>query len=119
MLFQSDSILVVSGKLSEKDDVIKLVVNDVQPIENALKSFAKGYKIWLNLDEQDLANLELIKKELLNTNGKTVKLRCFVSSNDKTVKKTYYSMETSMPLNNETARRLCEVFGSNRVQFEV
>ena len=118
-LVKDDSILVVSGKLSEKDDVIKLVVNDVQPIENALKSFAKGYKIWLNLDEQDLANLELIKKELLNTNGKTVKLRCFVSSNDKTVKKTYYSMETSMPLNNETARRLCEVFGSNRVQFEV
>ncbi|MBX3044731.1 MAG: DNA polymerase III subunit alpha [Candidatus Kapabacteria bacterium] len=118
-LIKEDAIVYVSGKLSEKDDVIKIVVNDIQPVDNLINSGIKGYKLWINLDENDLSNLETVKKDLLNSNGKTVRLKCYVSSKDKTVKKTYYSMDANLPLDMHTTQMLCKLFGNHRVQFEL
>ena len=114
----NDNIVFISGKLSEKDDTIKIVVNDVQSIEHALSNYAKGYKIWVNLNTRDLSKLETVKKELLNGLNKGVKFRCIVTSEDKSIRKTYLSLDTALGLNQQTAKKLSEIFGTNRVQFE-
>ncbi|MFA7626118.1 MAG: DNA polymerase III subunit alpha, partial [Candidatus Kapaibacterium sp.] len=118
-LIKEDAFIYVGGKLSERDDTIKIEVKEVMNLESAMHTFAKGYKIWLNLDDTDKDNLIKVKNNLVNKNGQSVRLKCFVTSQDKTIKKTYYSIEANLPLSMETVSGLCDIFGANRVQFEV
>jgi DNA polymerase-3 subunit alpha len=117
-LLTADAILYVTGKLNEKGEQIKVVVNEVQTLENALKAMGNGVQVWLKLDDKDLNNLKNIKTNLPQGSSQNSRIRFFVSSNDNTIKKTYYSVESPLPINTKTISMLCSVFGPHRVMIE-
>jgi DNA polymerase-3 subunit alpha len=118
-LIFNDAIVQASGKLSDGEDKIKVVVNEIITLEQAMQRSASGFKIWLNLDDNDKDGLEIVKKELFHDSGRNTKLRCFVTSKDKSIRRTYISMNAPLKIDTTTTKKLCELFGSHRVQFEV
>ncbi len=117
-LIVDDTILMIIGKLNEKGEQIKVVVNDVLTLDKALRFYGKGIQLWLKLDNNDLENLKTIKNNHLNSDTMNSKLRVFVSNYDNSIKKTYYSVDSPLPFNTQTINLLSRVFGAHRVMIE-
>lgn len=117
-LIRNDSIVFVTGKFSDKGDHIKIVVNEVLSLEDALNAFVSGYKIWLKMDDKDKDNLKSLMQNQSLFNKGSSKIRFFVSSTDNSIKKTYYTLDAPVGINVESVSYLSKLFGAHRILLE-
>ncbi len=115
-LIYDGSIVVLSGKADLKDDgQIKITTDDVVSVENAITKYARGYS--LRLDESiEHQSLEQLKALCTDSGSKGVSVAFHIHRNG-VPHMQYHATNVMLPLNQETAEKLMDLFGHSNVRF--
>lgn len=109
-----DTVVMVKGKSELNADALKIVVEDVVPIEEAAAKLAKGYH--LSLDINTVSNEDIKKvKELCNDTSKDAKI--MFSINEAGVRRSQFYAQARLPVRPETTSHLAKLFGTRNIRF--
>lgn len=115
---EKDVVLMIQGKVSFDNDKLKITVDDVMSLEDAVAKFGKGYKIWLDLEKEIDIKLinEIFKMQVDMPEGST-KLIFNVFNKTANYRRAYISGETKLIMNDKNTYNLMKLFGSNNVRI--
>ncbi len=113
---QEGRVLVLCGKSETDDDLIKMVVEEVVPIEDTLKRFAKGYKIWIDLANENISEESIRSLKAMNGDFDTNSKMVFNIYNSANGYKTAYNIyDARIPLRHESVKKLGKIFGIKNI----
>ncbi|MDC1068989.1 DNA polymerase III subunit alpha, partial [Candidatus Kapabacteria bacterium] len=119
-LIIKDEIIFASGTVERDDDNanLKMKVNKVYSIDEAIQHFSTGYKIWVDLEDKEsekkLAKLNnLLSLDTENNNY----FAYHVFNKTEGYKNVFLSKKKTLSLNNSNVLKLIDIFGYNNVRF--
>ena len=119
-LLNEGDLIIITGSIQDNEDVLKIVVNEVIEIEDAINRFFTGYKIWINKDDDSFKNkLKEIYDKFVDSKYPTRKIRFFVTNNDKTYRKTYLTLHTNIQLDFFAIKQIGDILGLSNLQMEI
>jgi DNA polymerase-3 subunit alpha len=108
-----DKVILCEGKTELDENIIKIIIDRLMPIEDSIPYYAKGYQIWIDLDNSNLEKLNLMNKHICNFQNSSTKIKFNIRSN----KTCYIADNVNIKLNQETFEKLAELFGESCVGF--
>ena len=116
-LIEQDKVVLVEGKINKKEDTLKIVVDRVIGIEEAIERSVKGYKIFLNIDED---NADCIEKLYNVVNGYKEDNKCIfefhITDNRNDMKRTYEA-QTKFGFDHESTKKLIKLFHLGKIRY--
>ncbi len=112
-----DAVIMCLGKSEMGNDMIKVVVDEVLSIEEAVKKYASGYKLWIDIDRHDAETINNIYNRFQNDKAPSTRILFNVYSKTNDYRKMYLADNVHIPLDKETATELINIFGQNSVGF--
>lgn len=113
---QEGMAVMLIGKSEMRDEgALKIIADEVIPLDTAIARFAKGYSLRMNVDT-DSSALESVRS-MFGTNGEKGITVSFSLLKDETPFAQYVAKDIKLPINEETAERLIKIFGRNNVRF--
>ncbi|HRP01030.1 MAG TPA: DNA polymerase III subunit alpha [Candidatus Kapabacteria bacterium] len=119
-LLKEGELIIVSGTIQDNDDILKIVVNELIEIDDAINRFFTGYKIWINTDD------EKAKEKIIRIHSKFVddkyiprKIRFFLINNERTSKKTYSTLHCNIQLDLFSIKQIGDIVGQSNLQMEI
>ena len=113
-----DNIIIITGKAETSDDSVKITVDKVFSIEEAVSELAKSYAITVDLDKVSIEQIKeahnLIIKEQSTGSGKVY---FNLKSSDSSFRKKYLSYNNTINLNLNVFNKLVEIFGVSNVRI--
>jgi DNA polymerase-3 subunit alpha len=109
-----DTVIVVKGKSELNADALKIVAEDVMPIEEAALKLAKGYHISLDVQTTSRSEIEKVK-QLCNDRSKDAKL-IFSLMEDGNRRSQYYA-QARIAIQPDTTKILGKIFGNQNIRF--
>ncbi len=109
-----DSVVMVKGKSELNADAVKIVVEEIMPIEEAAAKLAKGYHFSLDIATVSREDIEKVK-QLCTDNGKDAKI--MFSINEAGVRRSQFYGQARLPVQPETTLHLTKIFGSRNIRF--
>lgn len=119
-LIQKEEIIFAEGRVEREDEnsMLKMTVNKVYTLDEVIQKFATGFKIWIDLeDDNSKMKLEKLENFLIPRNGNDTFLAYHVFNKSNDYKNVYLSKEKVLELNNESVSKLIDIFGYNNVRF--
>lgn len=111
---KEDTVVMIKGKSELNADALKIIVEEITPIEDAASKLAKGYH--LSLDANIVSNDDIKKiKELCNDTSKDAKI--MFSINEAGVRRSQYYAQARLPVRPETTSHLAKLFGTRNIRF--
>lgn len=83
-LFRNNNMVIIEGKADENGDKIKIIVDDIYPIEKAQEKYLSNIVIKISEDEKSFELLEKIKQIVKNHHGGICKLWFQIINNGST-----------------------------------
>ncbi len=115
---ETDNIIVVTGKAEASDEAIKITVDKVFNVEEAVNELAKSFAITVDLDKVSIEQIESAYKLMVNDNSSNKgKIYFNLKSTDKALNKRYLSYNLSINLNLSVFNKLIELFGAANVRL--
>ncbi len=112
-----ENLIYESEDTIENEEILKIVVDYIEPIDKIVNEFCIGYKIWANEEDAELKN-KLIELNKLKSNSKD-KSNIIINLKQNQGKKIliYELNNITIPSNNENTIKLMELFGNNCVRL--
>ncbi len=110
---KEDAVVLVRGKSELNADALKIIVEEVIPIEETVPKFAKGFNISINTSTVSVAEIEKIKKLCVAKNDSKI---VFSVMEDGARRSQFYA-PAKLPVNQESTNALTQIFGPNNVRF--
>jgi DNA polymerase III subunit alpha len=111
-----NAVVVVSGKVEYRLDDLNIIVDELNPIEQAADIYAKGYNIWLDTEENNLNQItEFYKICNFPDSKKTVHFH--ISDKKKDEKKFYVAEDVNINFSETVVTELERIFGRDKVGF--
>lgn len=119
-LLNEGDLIVVTGSIQENEDMLKIVVNEVIELEDSINRYFTGYKIWINIDDEDHKQklLELHSK-LIDSKYPARKVRFFLNNTDKTFRKTFLNLHCNIKLDFDAIKKISDIVGISNLQMEI
>lgn len=118
-LLNEGDLIIVRGSLQDRDENIKIIVNEVYEIEEYINENFIGYKIWLNEDDPLLdEKINKIHSNLVNEKYKPKKIRFFISNKDRSLKRTFVSLNCPIKFDLSAINFLSELLGNSNFLLE-
>lgn len=113
-----ENLIDESEDSQEKDEILKIVVDYIEPIEKVVNEFCKGFKIWINEDDKDLiSKLEELSKIQLLTKGAKSNLIINLKQNSGQKILIYEAEKANIIPNSENTIKLMDIFGNNSIRL--
>lgn len=113
-----ENLIDESEDTQEKEDILKIVVDYVEPIEKVVNEFCTGFKIWINEDDKDLKNkLEELNNIKLSSKGSKSNLIINLKQNKGQKILIYEAEKTNISPNSDNTIKLMDIFGNNSVRL--
>ena len=110
------AVVVATGKSELRDDdMIKVVVEDIVLITNAISKFAKGYSIRLDVNTEASKLQEL--SSFCATNGNGGVAMAFQLTDNEVPRLQYHASNLALKLDEQTANHIASIFGKSNVKF--
>jgi len=116
-LLVEDTVVLVRGKIEITNDVMKIIADEILPIQEAITKCARGFTIQLDLESASEDKLSELFSLLGKDEGKCV--LSFVIKEKGKVKSRYNMPSASLPISQATYERLTDIFGKANITFEV
>ena len=101
------------GKSELNADALKIIVEEVIPIEETVPKFAKGFNISINSSTVTVAEIEKIKKLCVAKNDSKIVFSVMEDGN----RRSQFYAPAKLPVNQESTNALTQIFGPNNVRF--
>ena len=112
-----DNVLVVIGKSELANDMIKMIASEVYTLEQAVKKFAKGYKIWIDVNEDFDSLLDQMKNDACNPKKSVAKIIFNIFDKESNLRKMYIAENVKIGVDLETTKKLTRIFGNKSVSI--
>ena len=113
-----DKVVIITGKAEVENDKMKVYVDELMPVDEALSTYAKGYKIWVDLNRDDMIMpIETMKSTLCGNQGKGVRIMFNIYDASNGYRNMLLAEDVKIPLNHETVKKLMKLFGQKNVGF--
>ncbi|GMV52220.1 MAG: DNA polymerase III subunit alpha [Chlorobi bacterium] len=112
---QPDSVLVFSGKLEILGSAVRIIVDQVYTLQDALASLSSGYVIRVDPQTVDRGQLQKLRSYCDSHDGMK-SLKFVVPRTSKTIQ---YNSLIKIKQTPETTEYLCSLFGQNNVRYDV
>ncbi len=110
---KEDAVVLVRGKSELNADALKIIVEEVIPIEETVPKFAKGFNISINSSTVTVAEIEKIKKLCVAKNDSKIVFSVMEDGN----RRSQFYAPAKLPVNQESTNALTQIFGPNNVRF--
>jgi DNA polymerase-3 subunit alpha len=110
-----DAVIVCYGRL-KYDDNVKIVVNNVLTIEEAIFSRTAGFKINVDISSDFAKKFEMLKEKVFNGSDQITDIQFDLIENRRIFKR-YKSFGLPLELSDKTIAKIAEIFGSENVRF--
>jgi len=118
-LLNEGDLIIIRGSLQDNDVNIKIIVNEVYELEEYIRENFIGYKIWLNEDDPLLEEkINTIHSNLVNEKYNPKKIRFFISNKDKSLRRTFVSLNCPIKFDLSAINFLSELLGNSNFQLE-
>ncbi|MFN8358712.1 MAG: DNA polymerase III subunit alpha [Candidatus Kapaibacterium sp.] len=108
-----DTVVMVRGKSELNADSLKIIVEEVIPIEETVPKFAKGFNISINAATVTREDIERIKPLCVaKADSKIV-----FSVMEEGSRRSQFYAPAKLPLTQESTNALTQIFGPNNVRF--
>ncbi|MBM2813511.1 MAG: dnaE [Ignavibacteria bacterium] len=114
---QNGAIVMCMGRSEMRDDNLKIYVDEILPIEQAIQRFAKGYQINIDLDSCDAAKINVFYSAICGNNGSETRVNFNVSNKRTDYYQQYCLSGVRIKLDNATTSKLMELFGAKNIYF--
>jgi DNA polymerase III subunit alpha len=114
-LIQPDTIIVAVGKSELNGENIKIVVDEIIPIEDTLTKYGKGFNIWIDYKTK-MDKIEELS-ELRTGEDSDNPLMFILMDKGNGKKKILRSDKSDLPYNAETLNKLTKLFGLDNVRL--
>lgn len=116
-LIKQDTVVFIKGKPREDEGLLKVTVDEVLDMDQAVKKYTKGYKIWIDLNnEENLSRLEQLKSGLNGTDERH-DVAFIVMNKKENYRTAYVSHSLNVELGDNFTQQLVEWFGHQNVRF--
>ncbi|MCX6147340.1 MAG: OB-fold nucleic acid binding domain-containing protein [Candidatus Kapabacteria bacterium] len=113
-----ENLIDESEDSQEKDEILKIVVDYIEPIEKVVNEFCTGFKIWINEDDKELkSKLEELSKIQLLTKGAKSILIINLKQNSGQKILIYEAEKANIIPNSENTIKLMGIFGNNSIRL--
>ncbi len=114
-LSENNCVMMI-GKSELDGENLKIVIEKVLPIEEAAKQFAKGYSIWLDYTNFDMAKLEELKNCCVDETANTDILFNILNL-PTAAKKRYIAHDLKIGMKRECIDKVMKIFGNDMVRL--
>jgi DNA polymerase-3 subunit alpha len=117
-LIEIDKIVLIIGKLElDNNDNLKIIVDQILTIDDALNLFAKGISIIINNENNNIKKIEELAKICNQPNAKTnIFFHLYNQKQNNTYEK-YMAKNINLSLNFENLEKIFSIFGKNNVKI--
>ncbi|MBK9246714.1 MAG: DNA polymerase III subunit alpha [Ignavibacteria bacterium] len=112
---KEDAVVLVRGKSELNADSLKIVVEEVIPIEDTIPKFAKGFSISINSSTVSTDDIEKVKKLCISKNDSKIMFSVMEDGN----RRSQFYAPAKLPLTQESTNALTQIFGPSNVRFVV
>jgi DNA polymerase-3 subunit alpha len=111
-----DTVILCIGKAESDGEILKIIADEVYPIEEAASKFSKGYNIWVDLAKVGIEKIKDIHR--LCEDSASKKMVVFtVFDRETKYKATYISDEVSISFSHKVVGRLGDLVGRQNVRL--
>ena len=112
-----DAILICSGKVQKKGEDIKITAQNILPVDKAIQQYAKGYVIWMEVNNIEPEIIKNVKDEFANGEDVSTRFRFNVRDNINDTQTVWEAKDVHIPVNLEITNALSEKFGSKNIRY--
>ncbi len=116
-LIVPDAVVVCEGRLSVTSKQFGLTVDEMFTLDEAIKKYCFGYKLYIDLSNFDDSALDKLHQEIKPELDLDNRLYFFVRDGKTSYRRNFSSMNVSIPIDKETANRIAKYFGTQNVRF--
>lgn len=117
MYLKPEALLFVAGKVQLRDDSVKIVSEEILPIERAIREYAKGYNIWIDLNDFDENSFNDLLKLKSDNKEKSSELYFNVFNNINNYRAYYQIKDMNLKVDLETTFKISDIFGTKNVRY--
>jgi DNA polymerase-3 subunit alpha len=111
-----DIAIYVSGKSEIRNEKLNIVVDELYPVDEAAEKYAKGYNIWIELNDKNLNPINELYK-LCNSPGSKNQVCFHLYDKTQNIKKFFVADDINIGLNENTVKSLMNIFGRDKVRI--
>jgi len=110
-----ESIVMSIGKLEFDGDNLKIIVDQLLPLTEAMKKYVRGYNLWLDLEKISENEMKEFVKLCNDPNAKNT-LIFNVLDKKKDFQKSYRADDVNLPMSVDVLNKIVDLFGKNNVK---
>ena len=113
---QTDNVIICKGKPQSDGENLKIVVDEVWPVDEYVASVAKGYNIWVDLGS---ANTDTIRNFQNICTSEDNRARIVFQVFDRSIqyKQDYECNDINLDFTHKTINKVASIFGKENVRL--
>lgn len=112
-----EAVVMCIGKSESGTEGIKVIVDEVLPIDHVIRKLAKGYKLWISREEEALDKLKMLNKYFCKDPAAKSQILFNITDPKSRYWASYLANDVNIPLNDDITSRLIDMFGARNVGF--
>ncbi len=114
---ENENIIVITGKAEAADEVVKITVDKVFSIEEAVAELAKSYVLTIDLDKTTVESMNEVHKLITNNTSSNGRVYFHIKNQDASYRKKYIAYNLPVKINNEVFTKLISILGIANVRL--
>lgn len=116
-LLEPDKIIFVNGKVSPNEEKLKILASEVTPLEESVSTYAKGLKIWIDLEKEKRSIAKMIDSIIRDNNQSKSRIDFFIKNRSGEIKSTYRTKDYPAKIDIATVSKLSGLLGNDNVRY--
>jgi DNA polymerase-3 subunit alpha len=114
---KEDTAIYVKGKSEKGSDPVKIIVDEICPLEDVVEKMAKGYHVYLKVESASPEQIQQIASLKTDNAEIKTKLKFSLINSENVLYKQYNIPQVGIPISDESTDALMRIFGRQGVKF--